>query len=278
MSFLALEVLQSLEHARASARFLFSGREGHGELWIEEGEIKQVEGCTIDSLRKLLTQSPVEIWVRPHERELSTTYGKGDLTISDLALEAAAHYDSGKAEMLSSRNRTKAPKSAPVLNDKKVSATPDTKLKKPSKKSKRKILKETPQLNPDFENTTISPFKTTANQAVHTISKAVEPYNHKQVEENEAVQTQPYHMIRFNLALPEKKVIGRSSRANVVIIDKQVSKLHCEVHYDGENITITDLDSSNGTFLNGNRVREATAAFSHDVIQVGRAFCLLSIV
>lgn len=48
--------------------------------------------------------------------------------------------------------------------------------------------------------------------------------------------------------------IGRSSDNNVVINNNMVSRYHCEIIQESNRIKIVDLNSSNGTFVNGRRV------------------------
>lgn len=52
--------------------------------------------------------------------------------------------------------------------------------------------------------------------------------------------------------------IGRSSDNNVVINNSMVSRYHCEIIQESNRIKIVDLNSSNGTFVNGKRVYGAT--------------------
>jgi EAL domain-containing protein (putative c-di-GMP-specific phosphodiesterase class I) len=51
--------------------------------------------------------------------------------------------------------------------------------------------------------------------------------------------------------------LGRSSRSNHVIYSSQVSKEHAEIYCVGEEIHVRDLGSTNGTFVNGERVANA---------------------
>jgi EAL domain-containing protein (putative c-di-GMP-specific phosphodiesterase class I) len=51
--------------------------------------------------------------------------------------------------------------------------------------------------------------------------------------------------------------IGRCSTANFVVYSRQVSKEHAEVIVAGEEFRIRDAGSTNGTFVNGQRVVEA---------------------
>ena len=52
--------------------------------------------------------------------------------------------------------------------------------------------------------------------------------------------------------------LGRSPSADVCIDDRWVSRYHCEIDYDKDALTVRDLGSKHGTFVNGqpvNRVR-----------------------
>jgi pSer/pThr/pTyr-binding forkhead associated (FHA) protein len=51
--------------------------------------------------------------------------------------------------------------------------------------------------------------------------------------------------------------IGRSPDTDFTITHPTVSSLHCEVVLMEEGVTIRDLESTNGTFVDGRPVREA---------------------
>ena len=51
--------------------------------------------------------------------------------------------------------------------------------------------------------------------------------------------------------------VGRSPQAHLVIASGQVSKDHAEIYRVGEQFCLRDLNSTNGTFVNGQRVHEA---------------------
>jgi pSer/pThr/pTyr-binding forkhead associated (FHA) protein len=64
--------------------------------------------------------------------------------------------------------------------------------------------------------------------------------------------------------------IGRASDNDLVIEDSSVSGHHCAVLRDGRKYTLRDLDSTNGTRLNGLPVRESRLK-PGDVVTVGEA-------
>lgn len=61
---------------------------------------------------------------------------------------------------------------------------------------------------------------------------------------------------RYNID-DEKLVLGRSDDADIKIMDGNVSRKHAEVVAEGDKIIIHDLDSTNGTFVNTERLKKA---------------------
>ncbi len=63
--------------------------------------------------------------------------------------------------------------------------------------------------------------------------------------------------------------IGRSSGCEIHVPDASVSRRHAEIARRGETFLLRDLDSHNGTRVNGTRVREPLAIGPGDRIEVG---------
>jgi two-component system NtrC family sensor kinase len=63
-------------------------------------------------------------------------------------------------------------------------------------------------------------------------------------------------------------LIGRDESCDVCIRDLEASRKHCRITRQGAGFFVTDLDSSNGTYLNGNRVNHL-ALESGDQIRIG---------
>jgi hypothetical protein len=72
----------------------------------------------------------------------------------------------------------------------------------------------------------------------------------------------------------EKIVLGRILSADVRIDDPRVSRIHALIEVRGETVLVTDLASSHGTFVNGEKVLECKLKFG-DVIRLG--FCELRV-
>lgn len=49
--------------------------------------------------------------------------------------------------------------------------------------------------------------------------------------------------------------MGRSKKSTVVLRNKYVSAKHCEATYEAGEYTLIDLDSTNGLFVNGNKIK-----------------------
>src|SRR5262245_13836765 len=69
--------------------------------------------------------------------------------------------------------------------------------------------------------------------------------------------------------------IARPPRAQLTIHDPFASRLHAEVWHDGEASWLSDLGSSNGTFLNGNRISGAVQIIPGDRMRIGETLLTL---
>jgi serine phosphatase RsbU (regulator of sigma subunit) len=71
--------------------------------------------------------------------------------------------------------------------------------------------------------------------------------------------------------------IGRSPRAGLTIDDPFASRLHAEIWHDGEACWLSDLGSSNGTYLNGDRVSGAVQVLAGDSVRIGETTLTLAL-
>lgn len=73
----------------------------------------------------------------------------------------------------------------------------------------------------------------------------------------------------FRLSPGSTKTIGRATVADLVLDVALVSRVHCRLEANAETLEVTDLDSTNGTYVNGDRVSRRHL-IPGDVLRVGR--------
>lgn len=64
--------------------------------------------------------------------------------------------------------------------------------------------------------------------------------------------------------------IGRTAPADIVIADSEISRSHCMVILRDDQLFVSDPGSTNGTFIDGNKVTEVTMLPVGSVLQVGK--------
>jgi len=63
--------------------------------------------------------------------------------------------------------------------------------------------------------------------------------------------------------------IGRAVENDIVITNKRVSRVHAQIRRDGRRLFLEDQGSSNGTFLNNERLLKSTELRDNDRITIG---------
>src|SRR5580704_16348223 len=61
----------------------------------------------------------------------------------------------------------------------------------------------------------------------------------------------------FPIATDKQILIGRSSDLDMVLVEDMVSRKHARISMQGDQIWIEDLGSTNGTFVNGEKIKRA---------------------
>ena len=84
----------------------------------------------------------------------------------------------------------------------------------------------------------------------------------KSAEDSEAPAT-------FRILPGSIKTVGRSPGAEFIVDAAMVSRLHCRLTAGATELQVDDLESTNGTFVNGQRVTQATLK-EGDTLGVGR--------
>jgi len=73
---------------------------------------------------------------------------------------------------------------------------------------------------------------------------------------------------RYPLSDSARVTVGRADECEIVLDEQAVSRRHCTVEGRGDELIVTDLDSANGTFVNGRPITSC-AVGAGDVISVG---------
>jgi ABC transport system ATP-binding/permease protein len=81
--------------------------------------------------------------------------------------------------------------------------------------------------------------------------------------------------VTFRLPPGSVKTIGRSPGAQFIVEAALVSRLHCQLTATAASIQVKDLGSTNGTFVNGKRVKTAELR-DGDKLSVGRLDLIVS--
>lgn len=73
------------------------------------------------------------------------------------------------------------------------------------------------------------------------------------------------------------KTIGRAPRADFIVDAPLVSRVHCRLTAGADALELKDLDSTNGTFVNGERVTQVLLK-GGDKVGVGRVELVVELV
>lgn len=67
----------------------------------------------------------------------------------------------------------------------------------------------------------------------------------------------------------DETIVGRHEKADLRLVDSMVSRNHCMIFSEGQRFLVKDLESRNGTWVNGRRIKNRRRVKRGDVIQVG---------
>jgi pSer/pThr/pTyr-binding forkhead associated (FHA) protein len=74
--------------------------------------------------------------------------------------------------------------------------------------------------------------------------------------------------LSFNVA--GATVLGRSDQSDVILEDPYASEFHLRLVAQDGTLTVSDLGSTNGTYVNGRRITTPTNLRRGDALQVGK--------
>ncbi|WP_395639440.1 FHA domain-containing protein [Pseudolysinimonas sp.] len=106
-----------------------------------------------------------------------------------------------------------------------------------------------------------------ASPATEPVARA-EPHATAETPTRLVITSGPREGMEIDLP-PEQLTIGRSSESGLVIRDDYTSTHHARLMLWDENWVIQDLDSTNGTFLDGTRVSLPTAVLPGTPVTIG---------
>ena len=75
--------------------------------------------------------------------------------------------------------------------------------------------------------------------------------------------------LSFQLELHTDITLGRSPEATIQIIDTGISRTHIRMHFDGASVFVEDLNSANGTYVNGTKLTGKIEIKNGDQISIG---------
>ena len=63
--------------------------------------------------------------------------------------------------------------------------------------------------------------------------------------------------------------LGRAAPADVIFADKRISRRHCEVEIKNGEMLVTDLQSTNGTYVDGDKIETTTVLPEGSELKIG---------
>ena len=81
---------------------------------------------------------------------------------------------------------------------------------------------------------------------------------------------------RFDLVVGETS-IGRHPECGIVVDAGAVSRYHAKICANHDDFVVEDLGSSDGTFVNGDRIEKPHRLFDGDVLRIGQTELLVEI-
>lgn len=75
--------------------------------------------------------------------------------------------------------------------------------------------------------------------------------------------------LSFQIAQNADMTLGRSPDAGIQVIDTGISREHIHMKFDGVSVIVEDLDSANGTYVNGKRLTGKIEIKNGDQVSIG---------
>jgi hypothetical protein len=68
--------------------------------------------------------------------------------------------------------------------------------------------------------------------------------------------------------IKENSTVGRKD-GDLILDDPKVSSMHAKFTYENDHFVVWDFGSANGTYVNGQRIRQATPLLENDLVKFG---------
>lgn len=102
---------------------------------------------------------------------------------------------------------------------------------------------------------------------INSLSK-LENYNGAYLKLLNRLENLPYKL-NDSYSIGQEISLGRSNNNDIVLKDPYISKRHFRIVKDENEYFIEDLNSSNGTYVNGERIFDVKKLAYGDIIKVG---------
>ena len=83
--------------------------------------------------------------------------------------------------------------------------------------------------------------------------------------------------LTFRILPGNTRTVGRAPQAEFIVDAALVSRVHCRLTAGATEIEVVDLDSTNGTFVNGQRIEKRATAKAGDRLGIGRVELTVSL-
>lgn len=135
--------------------------------------------------------------------------------------------------------------------------------------------KQTPALAKAPVAAEAAPVSAPADDADHSMeqtqfftSASTDPYQDQELHVLQMVDDE--NGPRQHVIGPLGVKIGRSAPADIILADPRVSRRHCTVAINGEMLEVEDLNSTNGTYVDGERVDRTAPLPVGSELRIGR--------
>jgi hypothetical protein len=229
MAYSGIELLKSLALSKVSAQLTLSSQRGRVQAWIKDGSLVRLSGCDVKQLRNHLMEPDPTITMAPARGGFVSNV---DVSLTELLEEITGTRP--KAQ--------EASPNAPIMLTGAPSSGDDTGLL-------RKVLGISGRRDTEpyeFEPATVEASKEQASKDIDT-GAAPQPATGPV-----PAQPKPSELeVVFAEGKPSQKFVGRDPRCEVIVDDPKVSRRHACILFTGFQFRIEDLNSTNGTRVNG---------------------------